>query len=89
MSMKKTDLAKNLALKISGQMKSHSVPGRFAPGSGELVDKREQRRRDAAAGLVPFACKLPADLVKQLHERALSHEGGMNALVAGLLSRKP
>ena len=85
MSMKKTDLAKNLALKISGQMKATGVPGRFAQGSGELVDKREQRRRDAAAGLVPFACKLPADLVKQLHERALSHEGGMNALVAAVL----
>lgn len=89
MSMKKTDLAKNLALKISGQMKSAGVPGRFGQASAEFVDKREQRRRDAAAGLVPFACKLPADLVKQLNERAATHEGGMNALVAELLSRKP
>lgn len=87
MSLKKTDLAKNLALKISGQMKAAGVPGRFAQGSTEVVDRREQRRRDAAAGLVPFACKLPGDLVKQLGARAASHDGGLNALVAELLRR--
>ena len=85
MSMKKTDLAKNLALKISGQMKSAGVPGRFAQGAAAVVDRREQRKRDAAAGLVPFACKLPAELVKQLNERAAGVEGGVNALVAQLL----
>jgi len=87
MSMKKTDLAKSLALKISGQMKAAGVPGRFGQGATELVDKRERRRRDAAAGLVPFACKLPADLVKQLQERATLHEGGVNALIAELLAK--
>ena len=87
MSMKKTDLAKNMALKINGQMKGAGVPGRFAQGAAELVDRKEQRRRDAAAGLVPFACKLPMDLVKQLNERAASHEGGANALVAELLRK--
>jgi len=85
MSMKKTDLAKNLALKISGQMKSAGVPGRFAQGAAAVVDRREQRKRDTAAGLVPFACKLPAELVKQLNERAAGVEGGVNALVAQLL----
>jgi len=87
MSLKKTDLAKNLALKINGQMKAAGVPGRFAQGATEVVDRKEQRRRDAAAGLVPFACKLPADLVKQLRERAAAHEGGVNALVAELLGQ--
>jgi hypothetical protein len=87
MSMKKTDLAKNMALKINGQMKGAGVPGRFAQGSAELVDRKEQRRRDAAAGLVPFACKLPMEVVKQLNERAASHEGGVNALVAELLRK--
>jgi len=87
MSMKKTDLAKNMALKINGQMKGAGVPGRFAQGSAELVDRKEQRRRDAAAGLVPFACKLPMEVVKQLNERAASHEGGVNALVAQLLRK--
>jgi hypothetical protein len=85
MSLKKTDLAKNLALKIDGRMKAAGVPGRFGHGAGEPLDRRERRKRDAAAGLVPFACKLPADLVKRLHERAAAHEGGLNALVAELL----
>lgn len=87
MSMKKTDLVKNLAKKIDGQMKASGVPGRFGQGSAAVVDKREQRRLDAEAGLVPFACKLPTALVKQLHEHAAGHEGGMNALVAGLLRK--
>jgi hypothetical protein len=87
MSQKKTDLAKNLALKINGQMKAAGVPGRFAQGAADVVDRREQRRRDAAAGLVPFACKLPKDLVTQISERAASHDGGVNALVAEALRR--
>jgi hypothetical protein len=87
MSLKKTDLAKNLALKINGRMKATGVPGRFAQGAAEAVDRREQRKRDAAAGLVPFACKLPSDLAHQIQERAASHEGGVNALMTELLRR--
>src|ERR1700712_5686520 len=82
MSMKKTDLVKQLAKKLDGRMKSAGVPGRFGEGAAEVVARREQRRRDTAAGLVPFACKLPAELVKQLGERAPTHPGGINALVA-------
>lgn len=87
MSMKKTDLVKNLAKKLDGRMKSAGVPGRFAQGAAELVDRREQRRLDAAAGLVPFACKLPSDLVKKLNERAATHEGGVNGLVTEALAK--
>jgi len=87
MSMKKTDLVKQLAKKLDGRMKTAGIPGRFAQGAAEVVDRREQRKRDAAAGLVPFACKLPAELVKQLHERAAAHDGGVNALVADALRK--
>ena len=87
MSMKKTDLVKNLAKKLDGRMKAADVPGRFGQGAAEMVDRREQRRRDTAAGLVPFACKLPATLVKQINERAASHDGGVNALVAEALAK--
>ncbi|MBY0468775.1 MAG: hypothetical protein K2Q07_07345 [Burkholderiaceae bacterium] len=87
MSMKKTDLVKHLAKKIDGQMKVAPVPGRFGQAAGAVIDKREQRRLDAQAGLLPFACKLPADLVRQLHDRAVGHEGGLNALIAGLLGQ--
>ena len=87
MSMKKFDLAKNLGLKINGQMKNGGVPDRFAQGAAQALDKREQRKRDAAAGLVPFACKLPSELVQELARRAEAHEGGLNALVAELLKK--
>jgi hypothetical protein len=88
MSMKKTDLAKGMALKLNGQMKNGLVPDRFAQGASAALDKREQRRRDAAAGLVPFACKLPAELVRRLNERAAGTEGGVTALLADLLGRE-
>ena len=87
MSMKKTDLEKNKAKKIAGHMKASGVPDRFAQGAAASTDKREQRRLDAAAGLVPFACKLPLDLTARLTERAAAHEGGLNALVAELLDQ--
>lgn len=87
MTMKKTDLTKHLAKKLDGRMKAAGVPDRFAQGAAASVDRREQRRQDAAAGLVPFACKLPAELVKRLQARAADHPGGLNALVAEALGR--
>ncbi len=87
MSMKKFDIEKMIAKKVTGQMKAGGVPSRFGQGAGEVLDKRERRARDAAAGLVPFACKLPGELIKQLHERAATHEGGINALAAELLNQ--
>lgn len=87
MSMKKTDLVKNLAKKLDGRMKSAGVPDRFAQGAADATEKREQRRRDAAAGLVPFACKLPSDLLKRLHEHSASVEGGVNKVVAEALEK--
>ena len=87
MSMKKSDLDKLLGKKIGGDLKGAGIPGRFAQGASAVPDRREQRRLDAAAGLVPFACKLPAELATTLRERAGAHEGGMNGLVAELLKK--
>ena len=87
MSMKKTDIEKNKAKKIAGNLKTTGIPDRFAQGAAGAAEKRERRARDAAAGLVPFACKLPAELVKRLNERAAAHEGGVNALVAEALQK--
>jgi hypothetical protein len=87
MSLKKTDLARRLELKIEGQRRLAAIPGRFADEAAALPDRKAQRRIDAAAGLVPFACKLPAPLMAQLRERADAHPGGVNALVAELLAR--
>ncbi len=87
MSMKKSDLDKQMAKKVGGQMKGAGIPGRFAQGASEMVDRREQRRLDAAAGLVPFACKLPSDLAATLRERGSAHADGINGLVAELLRK--
>jgi hypothetical protein len=86
MSLKKFDLAKNLGLKVAGRMKSAGVPDRFAQGAADALDKRERRARDAALGLVPFACKLPGELVKRINERGMAHEAGVNGLLAELLA---
>ncbi len=85
MTLKKQDLARKMQLKIDGQMKGAPIPGRFAAEAAALADRKIQRKLDAAAGLVPFACKLPAEMAAQLRVRANSHEGGLNALMAELL----
>lgn len=87
MSMKKTDLEKALAKKISGRMVGAGAVARYGAAAASLPDRREQRRRDAAAGLVPFACKLPQALVERIAARAATHEGGVNGLVADLLGQ--
>lgn len=86
MAMKKTDLEKNKALKLM-QATHKAGPDRFGKGSGQpaALDRREQRKLDQAQGLVPFACKLNADLVAKLKARAENHPGGVNALVGELL----
>lgn len=85
--MKKTDLEKNKGLKIAGQMKQAGVPGRFGAASTAVPDRRERRRQEQALGLVPFAVKLPGDLVRQLREQAEMHGTKLDDLVADLLAR--
>jgi len=87
MNMKPTDLEKNKGTKINGRMGAAGIPSRFGAGSATLVDKREQREKERAQGLVPFACKLPSTLVKQLQERAAAHPEGLNVMVAELLGQ--
>ena len=40
MSMKKTDLEKNKAKKLAGNMKQAPIPGRFGKESAAPLDKR-------------------------------------------------
>lgn len=82
--MKKFDLEKNKALKLANSLKQ-GQSAHFGADAAPKIDKREQRRLDQEKGLVPFACKLDADLVKQLQERAAAHEGGMSEALAELL----
>jgi hypothetical protein len=70
MSFKKTDLYKNLRMKVQGQMHKAPVPDRFAGQSDALV---------------PFTTKLPKALVKQLQTQALIKGVPTGELVATFL----
>lgn len=87
MAMKKTDLEKNKALKLTHSMKqAHS--GRFGKGAADAPpNRREQRKLDQAKGLVPFACKLDGELVSRLKELAATHPEGISGVVDELLRR--
>jgi hypothetical protein len=77
--MKKTDLAKSDAKKIMNQMGARNAA--FGAAAPAPVDKREQRERDRALGLVPFAVKLNGDLVARLQALAKERGVDMNQLV--------
>lgn len=83
--MKKTGLAKSDAKKLMGKMVAPGVAG-FGK-TVETVDRREQRRRDQALGLVPFAVKLNGDLVLQLQTLAKDSGKDINEVVAELLAK--
>ena len=81
--MKKTALAKADAKKLMNQMGVRDA--QFGAGNAVPVDRREQRERDRALGLVPFAVKLNSDLVQQLQTLAKERELDLNQLVAEIL----
>jgi len=84
--MKKTGMAKSDAKKLMGKMVAPGAAG-FGNADNAAVDRREQRERERALGLVPFAVKLNGDLVKQLQALAQERKQDMNELVAELLSK--
>lgn len=83
--MKKADLEKHLGKKIAGRMQQEAHSDRYGTASGQIADKREQREREKAAGLVPFAVKLPQELVTNLQALAAERNTTMNDLAAELL----
>jgi predicted HicB family RNase H-like nuclease len=80
MTMKRTELEKRKGLKIVNELRRAGHAAAHPPG-----DRRAQRERDRAAGLVPFAVKLPGELVRQLQDAAQRHQTDLNQLVDGLL----
>lgn len=85
MAMKKTDLEKNKALKLMHSM-NQAGADRFGKGSAPAtLDRRERRKLDQAQGLVPFACKLNAELVARLKTQAQDHPDGLTGLLTELL----
>ena len=83
--MKKTDLYKNLGLKIDGKLKQAGTPDRFA--QGVVLDRKEQRKLDQEKGLSPFAVKLNAQLANDLRALAEKRVIGMNELIDELLRK--
>ena len=84
--MKKTDLAKSDAKKLMGKMGGTDA-ARFGAAATPVIDKREQRKRDQALGLVPFAVKLNGDLVKRLQTLAIERGQDLNTTVAEILAK--
>ena len=84
--MKKTDLEKNKALKLMGKLHAEKAPGRVA-GEAAGPDRREQRRLDQAAGLVPFPVKLRQPLIEALRAKAQADDVPVNDLINTLLEK--
>lgn len=86
MALNPAELQKISAMKLVNQMKYASGHGRPG-GTAAPVDRREQRRLDQAAGLVPFAVKLKGELIQQIQALAAERKTGVNEVVAELLQK--
>jgi len=85
--MKKTDLEKLKGLRLKPQAGKPGAVGQFGKQAAEMPGRREQRERDRALGLVPFAVKLNGELVKEVHALAQSRQAALNEVVAELLKK--
>ncbi len=79
-------MAKSDAKKLMGKMVAPGASG-FGGADSAALDRKEQRERERALGLVPFAVKLNGDLVRQLQELAKERGADMNETVAEVLAK--
>lgn len=86
MALKSTDMAKNMAKKLDGSLKSESLPDRFGQASKAVNNKRERAADIPASKLIPVNYRLPAELVNRLRDYAVNHEDGINQIVATALN---
>lgn len=84
--MNKFDLQKNQALKLAGQLKQAGTPDRFG-AAWQVPDRREQRKLDQAAGLVPFPLKLSQAQADQLRAAAAERGLSTNDIIAEALQK--
>ena len=85
--MKRTALEKLQAMKTVGAMKREPTSDRYGASASGPGDRREQREKDKAAGLVPFAVKLPQDLVAEVQSLARKKQATLNDVTAELLRK--
>lgn len=86
MALKSTDMAKNMAKKLDGSLKSENLPGRFGQEAKAASNKRERAADIPASKLVPVNYRLPAELVNSLRDHAANFDGGVNQMVASALN---
>lgn len=84
MSMKRTDMEKNMAKKLGGRLKAEAIPQRFGAGSAASAAKKE---KPAAVKTVSLTVRVPAELAARVHEHAVGREGGASAVVANALEK--
>jgi hypothetical protein len=85
MTAKKADLEKVKAMQIENLRRQSGNP--YGPASAAVDDRRARRERDRALGLVPFAAKLPGDLVRSLQTEAAARSVSIDDLAAQLLAK--
>jgi hypothetical protein len=85
MTARKTELDKRQGLAIVNQQRrAGNAFGTVAPPG---KDRKARRERERAAGLVPFAVKLPKELVVALQRKAQAGSFDLDSLTAQLLRR--
>lgn len=87
MTMKRTELEKLKGKKIDVALGQGRLPHRYGQGAAQVVDRREQRKRDQALGLIPFAVKLESALVQEVQALAKEKDVALNEVVAELLRK--
>lgn len=85
-ALKKTQLERLKAANLEDRLRKSAPPERYAGGAHQL-SRKEQRERDRAQGLVPFAVKLKGDLVQRLQAKAGEENKPLNEVVAELLEK--
>ncbi|MEP6608706.1 MAG: hypothetical protein ABJA83_08500 [Burkholderiaceae bacterium] len=83
--MKRGELEKRQGSKLTNQMRADG--NAYGRAVAPELDRRAQRDRDRALGLVPFAVKLPQDLVKTLQQQAATQGLGLNEVAAEVLRK--
>ena len=73
-------------MKLAGQLKQAGTPDRYGSASN-APDRREQRKLDQAAGLVPFPLKLSQADADRLRAAAAERGVSTNEIVAEALRK--
>lgn len=85
MTMKRTELEKRKGLRIANELRRAGNP--YARSEATDGQRRAQRERDRALGLIPFAAKLPQELVRQMQAEAQARGTRLDDLVAEWLRK--